>query len=283
MTAGPYAEPRVVTDPSECFFYHTMDIPGHGLVNGISDLRGKEDVYLGRVDFRGKRVLEVGTAGGFLCFHMERSGAEVVAYDLSPEHSWDIVPFAMLDHDALAERMPAGIRSLNNAWWFAHRAFESKARVVYGRVYDIPSSIGPVDYTTFCQTLVHFRDPLAALTAAARLTREKIIVADVLGRRGLLYHLLSYLPFVQPCLHFRPNYLAAQSWNWDMDAVWANVRDLLTWHYILPKLLRQYLGVLGFERTHIEYHRTSCVDFRGGSAIGYTLVAERTRDMKPLR
>jgi predicted nicotinamide N-methyase len=47
---------------------------------------------------RGKRVLEIGTASGFLCFTMERMGAEMVAYDLSGGQDWDIVPYAGLDY-----------------------------------------------------------------------------------------------------------------------------------------------------------------------------------------
>src|SRR5262245_36618662 len=79
---GPYAVPRTVTDPADCYFYHTMEIPGHGLVEGEWDLRPGVEAYLGGIDFRGKRVLEVGTASGFLCFQMEARGAEVVAFDL---------------------------------------------------------------------------------------------------------------------------------------------------------------------------------------------------------
>ena len=53
---------------------------------------------MGKVDLRGKRVLEMETASGFLCFYMESKGAEVVAYDLSPDHLWDIVPFYNIDN-----------------------------------------------------------------------------------------------------------------------------------------------------------------------------------------
>ena len=93
-----YAEPRTVTDLEDCYFYHSMEIPGYGLVEGPWDLRGGVDDYLGGVDLRDKRVLEVGTASGFLCFTMEGRGADVVAYDLSDEQSWDVVPYAQYDH-----------------------------------------------------------------------------------------------------------------------------------------------------------------------------------------
>src|SRR5208337_1299521 len=64
-----YAQSRVINDISDCYFYHTMDVPGYGHVEGEWDLRGKETQYLGGVALKGKRVLEIGTASGFLCFY----------------------------------------------------------------------------------------------------------------------------------------------------------------------------------------------------------------------
>ena len=92
-----YAPPKTITDLDECYFYHTMDIPEYGHVEGEWDLQGHEFEYLGGVNLDGKRVLELGTASGFLCFYMENQGAEVVAYDLSEEQVWDIIPFSGYD------------------------------------------------------------------------------------------------------------------------------------------------------------------------------------------
>src|SRR5436305_13837565 len=78
------AAPLIVDDLSECFFYHTTDVPGSGVGEGEWDLRGGEEAYLGRAPFAGTRVLELGTAAGFLTFHMEGRGAEVVSYDPTP-------------------------------------------------------------------------------------------------------------------------------------------------------------------------------------------------------
>ena len=96
---GIYATPRMVTDVTECYFYHVMDLPGYGRVGGEWDLRDVAQEYLGCVDYSGKRVLEVGTASGFLCFFLEGQGAEVVAYDLSEDQLWDVVPLSWFDHE----------------------------------------------------------------------------------------------------------------------------------------------------------------------------------------
>lgn len=174
-----YAKPRIVTNLAQCIFYHTMDIPGHGHVDGYWDLPGTEKQYLGNVDFAGKRVLEVGTASGYLCFWMEQQGADVVAYDLSPEQNWDIVPFAQYDYQSHAADWRKGIGQINDGFWLTHSAMKSKAKVVYGSVYDIPQEIGPVDITTFGSILLHVRDPFQALYKASLLTRERIIVTEL--------------------------------------------------------------------------------------------------------
>lgn len=60
MTISPFAEERLVTNIEDCYFYHTMDIPGHGVVEGEWDLRANISNYLGGCNFQGQRVLDVG-------------------------------------------------------------------------------------------------------------------------------------------------------------------------------------------------------------------------------
>jgi hypothetical protein len=67
-----FAAPEKVEDVADCYFYHTMELPGYGVINGDWDLRHGVDDYLGNVTFAGKRVLEIGPASGFLAFEMEK-------------------------------------------------------------------------------------------------------------------------------------------------------------------------------------------------------------------
>jgi len=78
---------------ADCDFYHSMSIPGVGEIVGLWDLRETVDDHLGRIDFAGKRVLEIGPASGFLTIEMERRGADVVAVELPDGVGWDFVPF----------------------------------------------------------------------------------------------------------------------------------------------------------------------------------------------
>src|SRR5262249_17375827 len=151
-----------ISDVRACDFYHTIDLPGGNALIGDWDLRGNIDRYLGRTNFHGKRVLDVGSASGFLTFHMERQGADVVSYDLSEDYLWDFVPFAGMDFRDVASEYRGKIKRINHGYWFCHRAFGSKARKVYGTVYNIPDTIGPVDIAVFGSILLHVRDPFLA-------------------------------------------------------------------------------------------------------------------------
>ena len=264
MNDDIYAMPRVVTDIGECYFYHTMELPGYGTVEGEWDLRKGASEYLGGVDFTGKRVLEIGTASGFLCFHMESQGADVVAYDLSEKESWDIVPFSQYDHHQAVLNRKAHIRKINNAYWLSHRVYNSGAKMVYGTVYAIPEKIGLVDISTFGSVLLHVRDPFLALQNALRLTRETVIVTDVLPRRRLPLSLLG--KFTGPCMRFLPNF--------------HKVAPKEAWWHLSPEIIVKFIGVLGFEEVDVSYHIQR---YQGKSNKLYTIVGRRTRDIQSSR
>src|SRR5262249_15034899 len=75
---------------AECTFYHCLDLPGLGTVPGQWDLRPGVDSYFGGYDLAGATVLEIGTASGFVCFEMERRGADVIAFDLDEGLTYDM-------------------------------------------------------------------------------------------------------------------------------------------------------------------------------------------------
>jgi hypothetical protein len=246
-----YSAPRCVKDINDCYFYHTMDLPGIGTVKGNWDLRSKIKDYLGHVKFEGKRVLDVGAASGLLSFYMESQGAEVVSFDLDKSYDWDVVPFAKWDYqEGFIERRQSA-EKLNNAYWFAHRALNSKATAVYGNVYAIPGEIGPVDVSVYGSILLHLRDPFLALQNGLKLTREIVIVSEV--NRG------QTLPTTEPYLGFLPD-----SKTIEPKRVWWDVR---------PEWSKRVLAVLGFEDASTTYHTQ---DFEGREIELFTVVAHRT-------
>jgi len=266
-----YATPRAVTNIKECYFYHTMDVPGYGCIEGEWDLRKAAREYLGSVDFKGKRVLEIGTASGFLCFYMERQGAKVVAYDLSENESWDIVPFSRFDYGQTVLDVKDHIKRLNNSYWLCHKAYNSSARVVYGSVYDIPEEIGMFDISVFTAVLPHLRDPFFALQNALRLTREKVIITDVLWRRYFflqtLVTILSKFGLRAPLMAFFPNFRTSKRSD--------------TWWMLTPEVIRQFIGVLGFEESEIKYHFKA--RRHGRRRPLYTIVGHKARNTSSTR
>ena len=255
-----YSPSRVVTDLKDCHFYHTMELPGYGLIQGEWDLRDHVDQYLGYVPLKGKRVLEVGTASGYLCFEMEKRGADVVAYDLSEQQSWDVVPYAQYDHESFDADRREHLRKLNNGWWLAHRAFESSAKVVYGTVYEIPEEIGRVEVATYGNVLRHFRDPFLALERGLRLTTETVIVTENPSLRYSLPQMAASL--LKPNMAFLPNF--------------ERVQPRESWWHFTPAVIRKMLGVLGFEDTSVHYHVQR---FAGRRKPLFTVVGRRTRPL----
>ena len=259
-TASIYATPRVVETSDDCYFYHAMDVPGHPEAGrGPVDLRAGVEKYLGRIDVRGKRVLEIGTTDGYLAFHLESKGAQVVAYDLSERYDWDDVPYGgRVTPEVRADRRGQA-RKYNNAFWFNHRAFQSQAQMVHGTVYGIPEEIGPVDVVTFGAILIHLRDPFLALENALRLTRETVVITETTLMRW--FNPLRLAPWVVgPYAMFLPNGRTREPEH--------------SWWLLTPALLRRMLGVLGFEDTRTVYHYQT---YHGKRYRHYTIVARRTQ------
>jgi 2-polyprenyl-3-methyl-5-hydroxy-6-metoxy-1,4-benzoquinol methylase len=67
-----YSVPREINNIKDCYFYHTIDLPVVGTVRGNWDLRKHIKDYLGNVEFKDKRVLDVGCANGALSFYILR-------------------------------------------------------------------------------------------------------------------------------------------------------------------------------------------------------------------
>jgi SAM-dependent methyltransferase len=254
-------------------FYHTIDLPGLGEMPGEWDLRNAPDEYLGNVIVTNKRVLDMGTANGFLSFHMESKGASVVSYDVSPNDDWDIVPRSNKEGSTLATERRNRIRKINNAYRLSHNLLNSRAELVRGTIFAIPNLVRPVDITTFSNTLQHVSNPLFALQLAARITRETIVVTE---RRDdtqpqIISRLLGWLGAATGRTIRRGEMgssLIAQSL--------ASIgHPEGTGHHLTPELLKESLRVLGFGDIRISYHRQPVVGSNKSIPM-YTLVANRT-------
>lgn len=250
-----YVKPYVVNSLSDCAFYHYMDIPGDGLVTGKWDIRDGVDKYLGNVDFNGKRVLELGTASGFLCFEMEKRGAEVISHDIGENDEWDMVPYAQYDYKENIREFKYYCKRMKNAYWYAHKAYRSKAKVVYGSIYNVPEEIGNVDIATFCSVLLHLQNPFKALQKNLPLVKDTVIITDLAPQHRFiispLYYARCFIRHVLsrgkasfdntfPYMEFLPDYKTIEH----KDAWWS----------LSPEIIVRFIELLGFEKTKITYH-----------------------------
>src|SRR5262245_54410691 len=157
----------------ECHFYHSMDLPGIGSIEGDWDLRGKFDEYIGNVDVSGKTVLDVGTASGFLTFEAEKRGATVFSFDADGPERIQTVPPSPND--------PKYFHSMRNSYRLAHHALKSKATPIYGDIYRMSELVPRCDVVFVAQILVHLRDPLGALHQASLTAKEHLVIAEAVA------------------------------------------------------------------------------------------------------
>jgi SAM-dependent methyltransferase len=241
-----FAVPQKIEAAADCYFYHTMELPGHGVMTGEWDLRRAVDDYLGKVSFAGQRVLEIGPASGFLTFEMEKRGAEVVSVEVTAEHGWDFVPYPASRLEEILGPRQLVMQRLKNSYWFSHAAHHSKARVYYGDVYDLPAALGEFDIAVMGSVLLHCRDPLR-------------IVEQCGHKSGLLVIVDMFHPDLEgaPVCRLAPT---PQNFLWH------------TWWQFSTQFFTQFLAVMGFTTsetlTHEQYHR-------GRAHTLFTIVAQK--------
>lgn len=253
-----FAQPRKGVKLEDCQFYHMMDIPGYGTVNGFEggnwDLRPNMRDFLGGISFAGKRVLEVGPASGLLTFEMEKRGAEMVSAEIPEDHVYDVVPYFGMETDWQSAN-ELGWRPLTNSFWFAHEKNNSGAKVVYSAGSDLHKlDIGQFDISYLSNMLLHSRDPLKILQNCAAITTETMVIVDIVD------HALESSGL--PLMKFQPN-PAAKSGEEDWNQWWR-----LSSHFVT-----KFLGVMGFKRFDVTKFSPM---WNGIPVESFRVVASRT-------
>ncbi len=216
-------------------FYHSFDFPDR-TVSGDWDLRGRFDEYIGQVQVRGRTLLDVGAASGFLSFEAEKRGAHVTSFDADSADRWQLGPGECIDY--------AYYEAMRNSYSYAHAALRSGARAIYGNVYSMADAVEPHDIVLIGQILVHLRDPIAAIEQSAKCAKQTIIIAE------------GMMDTEEPTAIFtagRPGY---------------------SWWYMSRGIYRQWLVRLGFEVKAFSEAKYRCVVRDEDIAI-CSLVAER--------
>jgi hypothetical protein len=243
---APFAAPRHFDGPESCEFYHTMEIPGLGLVHGQWDLRGYVDQYLGQISLADKRVLEIGPASGFLTVEMEKRGASVVAIEIPDKAEWNFVPYPASVLDPIYEPRRQHMDRIKDSWWLTHAAFQSKAKIVYTDVYKLPDALGSFDIAVMAMVLLHCHSPLQIIEQCAKRAKSLVITE-----------------FYNPDLEGRPVcrlYPAPESEDYD------------TWWFFSTDIIKRFLQVMGFSSFHVS---TYMGETMRGPATLFTLTASK--------
>jgi SAM-dependent methyltransferase len=177
-----YEQPRSVKDLNGCLFYHSLEINGLGTIDGRWNLIGRLDDYIGGVDLKGRRVLDVGCASGFLSFEMEKRGAEVVSFDAESARNMDRLPFAKslysTDRKRWNNEANESIDSIKRSYWFAHERLGSNAKAFYGDIYNLPEELGNFDVAVIGQILIHLSDPVSAIGSVGRICSDTLVITE---------------------------------------------------------------------------------------------------------
>jgi hypothetical protein len=229
--------PASIPTLDDCLFYHTMELPGVGLVAGSWDLRGRFDEYVGGVGLAGRSVLDVGTASGFLSFEAERRGARAVT-------SFEAGSVDLLQRNPGFVEPDRRLEMQINSYRLAHHLLGSRAVPVYGDVYRLRDVVPAHEVVLVGQILVHLRDPFGALQEIAGRCERTLVIAE-----GMFEH---------------P----------DPIAVYLGESTPNAWLHWSTTLYRQFLDKLGFEVVSIRSGSYRC-NSRDKNEQVWTLVAQR--------
>jgi len=252
----------------DCEWYHIMKVPGlDKLTEGTYDLRADIDNIFGNLDLKNKTLLNLGQSTGYLNFAAEERGADVTSIDLdinSAERDW--VPRANEDWKKDLRKFMDGERRRRNAFWYAHKAFNSKSKLIISHINNLPKEVGIYDIGTIFSVLCHIRDPFLALQRMVSHIKEKIVITELGGytRRKTLKNFIPNLfnkifsKNEASTLTFLPRY----------------DRIPTKWWKFSPEAIIEIINILGFGKTSVNYHHNLLHD--GSKVFYFTVVCERT-------
>jgi hypothetical protein len=225
------ADPLPVSHLDECVWYHTFDFPDGTHVRGRWDYRPNVDDYIGRLDYNGKRVVEIGPASGFLTRAMEQRGAAVVCIDTSPNVAWNTVPRLDRNAEAYTEARKSLLPRLWKSWWLSRKVFGGNAKIAYtgaDALRDVEEQDYNFDIALVGSVLQHFSNPYVILSHLARLCHIIVVTEQYIPRLDIPNrHLCEFIPR-------------------------AESNDLGSWWLLSPSVVEQMMKTLNF-RKESEY------------------------------
>jgi SAM-dependent methyltransferase len=249
----PWPLPR----KDQCWFYHYIDLPGGETLTGEWDFRGHFEQYVGRYPIVGKTVLDVGTAGGFLSFAAEQTGATVTGMDCRHAIEFDRIPFGnALHHTEWRDWLPIAqdfLSRMQGGFWYAWHKLGSRVQMSYTPLVELSLVDDRFDVVFAGAIIEHLADPVSAIGRMARVAKEAVIIAftDVGNTDELTMQTMN--PWRNP--------------EWDHS-----------WWILSRGLYKRVFENLGFEVTIVPATARRLVANQWQEVARYTIIAQRVRD-----
>lgn len=170
--------PSLAVQVASYRWYHTLDLGGGVVTEGMFDHRPVVERYLIPPDLTGLRCLDVGTMDGFWAFELERRGAaEVVALDIDDPSrlDWPASLRPRITDKSLDETKEARFALVKSA-------LGSRVQRELRSVYEIDTDLGQFDLIFSGDLLVHLKDPVTAVERMRRVCRGSTIVANPIAK-----------------------------------------------------------------------------------------------------
>lgn len=223
------APPIEVASEAECIWYHTFTKPNGSLIRGPWDYRHNVDDYLGHLDFRGKSVLEVGPASGFLTIAMEQRGAAVTAIDVRDDEPWEPVPRSDRDVAGWMQLRGPHILKHKKAWWYSQKLFGGSADISYCGASALTDLADVLHFDVFLigAILQHLRHPMDLLWAASKIADQVVVTERFVPKNESAGAVAEFLP--------------------------ARNNDVIgSWWQLSSEAITNAMNVFGFERTSMR-------------------------------
>jgi SAM-dependent methyltransferase len=193
VIAVKFQQPILLPSKNSCYFYHTITFPDGEIVSGTWDIRGNFSGYIGNYPINGKKILDIGTASGFIAFSAEAAGGIVTALEAASPAEFKRLPVAHTKYfDSRREWQnvtnKVHLIPLKNSWWYGWHKFGSNAKLIYAPIEELYDWDDRFDLVFAGAVIEHISDPVTIIGAMARIAREAVIIpfTDVIDTEDLL-------------------------------------------------------------------------------------------------
>ncbi len=177
MSAPGRSSAELQAEASRYPWYHTVDLGGGVVTEGMFDHRPVLDRYPLPEDLTGQRCLDVATMDGFWAFEMERRGAaSVTAIDLEDPQELDWPAALRAGHDKSMDESKADRFAL------AKRALGSNVQRVLMSAYELSPDLGTFDFVFCGDLLLHLKDPITPVERIRSVCTGSAVIVNVITR-----------------------------------------------------------------------------------------------------